>query len=101
MKHTSETYVNDILTVRFDGLRLIFSKAASREAEKYDLNVDDCKRLLKEGYDAPHKRKKGTVERWYHRKNKIWNIVVSKSQNIFLKEEVYLIIHIGCFTRKR
>ena len=61
------TYVIDICTIhtsdiRYDGLRLIPSSSAVREFIKYGKSIEDIKHVLEEGYDAPRKRKKGTLK---------------------------------------
>ena len=100
------TYVIDICNIhtsdiRYDGLRLIPSGSAIKEFIKYGKSIEDIKHILEEGYDAPRKRKKGTIERWIDRGNKTFNAVVIKSYSYFHKEEVYLIKHIGKFAKKK
>ena len=84
----------------YNGLKLIPSKTASREMIKSELRIANCKKILKQGYDAPRKRAKGTVEKWYDKGNKTYNVVVVKSFNYLYNEEVYLIKHVGKFTKK-
>ena len=56
--------------------------------------------ILEHGYDAPRKRKAGTIERWMNKGNKIYNAVVVKNYNEIMGEEVWVLIHFGKFTKK-
>lgn len=99
----SETYVNNILVngldLTYEGLRLVPSNAAVREMLRYGLMISDCKKILENGYDA-RKRAKGTLEKCIDKGNKTTNVVVVKSVNFTNNEEVYLITHVGRFTRR-
>ena len=86
--------------IRYKGLKLIPSKSAARELLKYSLMIADCEEILEKGYE-PRKRGKGTEEKWMDFGNKTYNVVVVKSYNYFYNEEVYLIKHIGKFTKKK
>ena len=85
--------------VRYNGLRLIPSKSAANELAEYRLMIEDCKEILEKGY-LQRIRKKGTLEMWKDFGDKTYNVVVVKSFNYLYNEEVYLIIHIGAFTKK-
>ena len=89
-----------MFNIRFEGLRLITSKSAAEELVKYGLIIEDCKEILENGYE-PRKRDKNTVEKWMDFKNKTYNVVVVKSYNFLYGEEVYLIKHVGKFTKKK
>ena len=71
-----------------------------RELIKHGAALEDCKDILEEGYPAPRKRAKRTIERWLDIGDKTYNVVVVKSYNYFYGEEVYLIIHFGSFRRR-
>ena len=86
--------------VRYNGLRLIPSKTAGRELLKYGFMLEDCKEILEQGY-SPRKRKKGTIEKWMDYGKKTYNVVAVKSFNYLYNEEVYLVIHLGEFTKKK
>jgi hypothetical protein len=88
-----------MFNLRYKGLRLIPSKTASKEMLKYGLMIRDCKKLLENGYDAPRRRAKDTEEKWLNKGNKTHNVVVVKSFNYLYNEDVWLITHIGKFTR--
>lgn len=86
--------------VRYKGLRLIPSKSAGRELLKYGLMIADCKEILEKGYE-PRKRGKDTIEKWMDFRNKTYNVVIVKSYNYFYQDDVYLIKHVGKFTKKK
>ena len=86
--------------VRYKCLRLIPSKAAGIELLKYGFMLEDCKEVLEKGYVA-RKRAKETVEKWMDVGNKTYNVVVVKSFNHMYNEDVWLITHIGKFTKKK
>lgn len=86
--------------VRYKGLRLILSKSAGRELLKYGLMIADCKEILENGYE-PRKRAKDTIEKWMDSGNDTYNTVILKSYNYFYREDVYLIKHVGKFTKKK
>jgi len=83
----------------YKGLKLIPSKSAAEELLDYGLTIEDCKDILENGY-APRKRGKNTVEKWMDSKDKTYNVVIVKSYNFTNKEEVYLITHVGRFTKR-
>ncbi len=89
-----------MFNITYKGLRLIPSKSAAEELLRYGLTIDDCKEILENGYE-PRKRGKDTAEKWMDSRNKTYNVVVVKSYNYFYKEEVYLITHVGRFTKRR
>ncbi len=62
--------------------------------------IEDCKEILENDYE-PRKRRKDTVERWVDFGNKTYNVVVVKSYNFLYEEGVYLIKHVGKFTKKK
>ena len=87
-------------TIKYKGLRLIPAISASNELFKYKLDVEDCKEILESGY-GPRKRAKNTTEKWFDIGNKTYNVVIVKVFNQFYGENIYLIIHVGKFTKKR
>ena len=98
------TYVLDIchintLDARYKGLRVVPSISAMRELMKYGKTLADAVVVLEEGYDAPRKRGRGKIERWLERGNKIFNAVVAKDYNEKAREEVWVLIHFGKFSR--
>ena len=67
---------------------------------KLGIMLEECKQMLEEGYPAQRKRARKTKEIWLTRGNKTYNIVITEVFNNLFKEEIYLITHIGRFTRK-
>ncbi|HLD04452.1 MAG TPA: hypothetical protein VJG90_01920 [Candidatus Nanoarchaeia archaeon] len=61
----------------------------------------DVLQVLENGEDAPRKRKKGTLERWLHKGKKTYNAVVVKDYNEQMREEVWVLVHFGKFSRRR
>lgn len=86
--------------VRYKGLRIIPSRSAGRELVKCGLMIADCREILEDGHE-PRKRSKGTIEKWMDFGDKTYNVVVVKSHNFLYREDVYLIIHMGKFTKKK
>ncbi len=84
---------------RYKYLALIPSRAAMKEMMQLGFAISDCKEILENGYDAPRKRAKDTEEKWLDRGAKTYNVVIVKSVNYAFNEEVYLITHVGEFTR--
>lgn len=64
-----------------------------------DLDLGNCKHILEHGY-SPRKRARDVVEKWLDKGQKTYNVVVVKSFNFMLNEEVWLIKHVGVFTKK-
>ena len=87
--------------VRYHGLRIVVSHAAMRELIKEEKTLGDVVKILEEGYEAPRKRKKGTIEKWMDKENKTVNVVVAKDFNETLKEECWVLIHVGKFTWRK
>jgi len=77
---------------------LVLSRSAASELLKLGLMIEDCKDILEQEY-AARKRAKGTIEKWMDCGKKTYNVVVVKSYNFTYDEEIYLITHIGRFTR--
>jgi len=97
------TYVIDICDIsmpKYKGMKITPSISAMRELMKYGKTLTDVAQILEHGYDAPRKRRKGVVERWLDKGKKTINAVVAKDYNEQAKEDVWVLIHIGKFTRK-
>ena len=88
-----------MFNMRYKSLLLIPSKSAMREMMQLGLTLADCKEMLEKGYDAPRTRAQDTEEKWFDKRNKTYNVVIVKSFNYMFNEEVYLITHVGEFTR--
>jgi len=89
----------DMFNVRYMGLRLVPSKTAGNELISHGFMIDDCREIMEKGY-SPRKRARGTVEKWLDFGNKTCNVVVVKDYNELMREEVWVIIHFGRFTKK-
>ncbi len=100
MTYPVDICLRNTLCVSYKKVRLIPSKSAMREMIKFGFTLTDCKELLERGYPAPRKRSTDTQERWVEKGTKIYNIVIVRTFNYFYSEEVYLITHIGKFTRR-
>lgn len=88
-----------MFNLRYQGLRLIPSKSAAEELLKHSLAIRDCQEILENGYAAPRKRAKDTEEKWLDQGNKTYNVVVVRSFNFMYNEDVWLITHVGEFTK--
>lgn len=98
------TYVFNICalnTPRYKGLRIVPSLSAARELMKNSETLDFVAEILETGYDAPRKRKKGTIERWVDRGKKTYNAVIARNYNDLSNEDVWVLIHFGKFTKRR
>ncbi|MBU2561329.1 MAG: hypothetical protein KKD17_03450 [Nanoarchaeota archaeon] len=100
----SITYVDDIfrglVTPRHKGLRIDVTHSAMQELAREGKDLHDVIKVLEEGHDAPRKRKAGTIEKWLDRGNKTFNVVVAKDYNEVRREECWVLIHFGKFTRR-
>jgi len=88
-------------TDKYQNLRIIVSDSAMRELMKEAKTLYDVVEILETGKDAPRKRKQGTIERWLSKGNKTYNAVVVKDYNEMMKEECWVLIHFGKFTRSK
>lgn len=85
---------------KYKGLRIAISDSAMRELIKEEKTLYDVVELLEKGYDAPRKRKHGTIEKWLNKGRKIFNVVVVKDYDEIMKEECRVLVHFGKFTRR-
>ena len=99
--YSSDIYPYNMFSLVYKGLRIIPSKSAAEEMTLLGLTINDCKKILELGYEAPRKRAKDKEERWFNSGNKIYNIVIGMAFNNFYKEDVWVIIHVGRFTKKQ
>lgn len=87
--------------IRYKGLRIAVSRSAMKELVETGKTLYDVLKILKEGYNAPRKRSKDTIEKWLDKKNKTYNVVIAKDYDEILKEDVWVLIHFGKFTKKK
>ena len=90
-----------MFTEKYKGLRIAITDSAMRELMKEEKTLYDVVIILQEGYDAPRKRKEGTIEKWLDKGNKIFNVVIAKDYDETMKEDCWVLIHFGKFTRRR
>ncbi|MBI4209950.1 MAG: hypothetical protein HY544_00390 [Candidatus Diapherotrites archaeon] len=85
----------------FKGLAIAVSDSAMRELVKESKTIYDVIEILEFGYDAPRKRKSGVMEKWLDRGKKTFNAVIAKDHHEILKEDCWVLIHFGKFTKRR
>ena len=85
---------------RYKGLRIAISHSAMKELMQEGKTVYDVVEILENGYDAPRKRKQGTVEPWLDKGKKTYNVVIAKDYHEILKEDCWVLIHFGKFSRR-
>ncbi len=85
---------------KYQGLRVVITDAAMRELFKQEKTIYDVIEILEDGYDAPRRRAVGTIERWLNKGNKTFNAVIVKDYNEIMKEECWVLIHFGKFTKR-
>jgi hypothetical protein len=86
---------------KYKGLRIIVSDSAMRELMKEEKTLYDVVEILEQGYDAPRKRKEGTIEKWMDKGNKTFNAVIVQDYNEIMKEDCLVLIHFGKFSRRK
>ncbi|MBI4981378.1 hypothetical protein HZC30_07550 [Candidatus Woesearchaeota archaeon] len=90
-----------MFTIRFQGLRIAVSLSAARELAREEKTMYDVLEILDVGYNAPRKRKEGTLEKWLDKRDKTYNAVIARDYDDFMKEEVWVLIHFGKFTKHK
>lgn len=86
---------------KYKGLRIVVSDSAMRDLMNEEKTLYDVVNILEDGYDAPRQRKAGTIERWLDKGSKTLNAVVVKDYNEIMKEDCWVLIHFGKFTRRK
>ena len=85
---------------KYKGLRIAISHSAMQELMQEGKTVYDVVEILENGYDAPRKRKQGTIEKWLDKGKKTYNAVIVKDYHEILKEDCWVLIHFGKFSRR-
>ncbi len=85
----------------YQGMSIVVSDSAMRELFRQGKSVHDVVEILEQGHDAPRKRKRNIIERWLDKGNKTFNAVIAKDYNDKSREECWVLIHFGRFTRRR
>jgi len=86
---------------KYKGLRIAVSNSAMIELMKEEKTLYGVVEILEKGYDAPRKRKEGTIEKWLDKGKKTFNAVIAKDYDETLKEDCWVLIHFGKFTRRK
>lgn len=86
---------------KYEGLRIVVSDSAMRELMKEEKSLCDVVQILERGYDAPRKRKAGTIEKWFNKGKKTFNAVIVRDYNEIMREDCWVLIHFGKFTRRK
>jgi len=84
----------------YNGLRIAISNSAMQELMHEGKTIYDVIEILEKGYDAPRKRKQDTVEKWIDKGKKTYNAVIVKNYHEILKEDCWVLIHFGKFSRR-
>ena len=90
-----------MFNVKYKGLRIAVTDSAMRELMKEEKTLYDVVRVLEEGYDAPRKRKLSVIEKWLNKGSKTFNVVIVKDYDEIMKEDCWVLIHFGKFTRRK
>ncbi|MEE8167765.1 MAG: hypothetical protein V3T58_02690 [Candidatus Hydrothermarchaeales archaeon] len=89
------------MILEWKGLPVIPSKSAADEMYREKLLIHDIVEILENGYDCARSRRGADVyERCVDTKNKTLKVVVARSYNYDLKSEVWVVTHVGMFTRR-
>lgn len=86
---------------KYKGLRIAISRSAMQELMQEGKTIYDVVEILENGYDAPRKRKQGTIEKWLDKGKKTYNAVIVKDYHEILKEDCWVLIHFGKFSRRQ
>ena len=86
---------------KYDGLKIAISHSAMQELMQEGKTIYDVVDILEKGYDAPRKRKSGTIEKWLDKGKKTYNAVIVKDYHEILKEDCWVLTHFGKFTRRK
>ena len=86
---------------KYKGFRIAISDSAMRELMQESKTIYDVVKVLENGYDAPRKRKEGTIEKWLDKGKKTYNAVIVKDYHEILKEDCWVLIHFGKFSRRK
>ena len=85
---------------KYKGIRIAISHSAMQELMQEGKTIYDVVEILENGYDAPRKRESGTIEKWIGKGKKTYNAVIVKDYHEILKEDCWVLIHFGKFTRR-
>jgi hypothetical protein len=84
---------------KWRGAPLVPSDAATQELFRLGLELNDVKTVLEDGTETKRKREKNVIEKTLARKDCSIKVVVVESFSIALKEDCWLIVHVGSVKR--
>lgn len=87
--------------IKYQGLRIAPSLSAMQELMREEKTLYDVVEILEQGYDSPRRRKPDVIERWLDVGDKTFNAVIGQSYDDVMKEDIWVLIHFGKFTRKK
>jgi hypothetical protein len=91
-----------MLDIRFQGLRIEATLAATRELMKEAMDLYDVAAILQDGYDCgTGRRQEGIIERCVRKEHKVTKVVAARTSVRYpdgFQETVWRIIHIGSFS---
>ena len=86
---------------KYKGLRIAISHSAMQELMQEGKTIYDVIEILENGYDAPRKRKLGTIEKWLDKGKKTYNMVIVKDYHEILKEDCWVLTHFAKLSRRK
>jgi hypothetical protein len=90
------------MNIRYKGLPIRPTRSVYYELKNLNMDLLDVVKILEEGYDCPTgKRKRDTEEKCLDFKNKTIKAVAVKSYEFWSNQEVYAIIHVGKFRKRK
>ena len=89
------------MEIKYKKLKVVATNSAMLELVKEGKNLFDVIQILTEGYNAPRKRKKDVIEKWFDKGKKTYNVVVVYDLQRYSNEDCWLLIHFGKFTKKK
>ena len=84
---------------KYKGLRIAISHSAMQELMQEGKTIYYVVEILENGCEAPRKRKEGTIEKWLDKGKKTYNVVIVKDYHEILREDCWVLIHFGKFSR--
>jgi len=76
------------------------SRAAMRELCHLGMDLEDVLEILEQGENSPRRRRSGTIERRLFRNCLIKEAVLVIDYHHVLKEEVWVLTHVGTFHQR-
>ena len=90
------------MDLRYKGLQLIITDAAMRELFKHGCDGLDILEILEEGYICSRSRRAGDIiEKCLDMKKRTKKVVLARSYNYALNEDVWVVTHFGITTKRK